>query len=285
VRVCGGGGSVYMRVCVCACVCVVVGGWVGGCAGAGAGACMCVSSLTCGGGPGRSASAASASPAAPPHPVPCRQPRAFHSNPPRPPPHTHTHPPGPLLPRIREHPRGRQLRAAAGCGGVERRGAVTCRIYDVTSKRRRHLVHHLQPRRPTRRAARRIVSRSRAHAWQVGAPATWPPPPPQKASHTRRRCAGQASQRAPRTLRSPSPPARSPICLRPPQPPSHVPCSRHRFAPPLLPPYNCGRCSRTFRRRLCSRTRMHGCGRGPGRIAATDDGDSPDGDCACTCAS
>ena len=147
-----------------------------------------------------------------------------------------------------------------------KRGAVTCRIYDVTSKRRRHLVHHLQPRRPTRRAARRIVSRSRAHAWQVGAPATWPPPPPQKASHTRRRCAGQASQRGPRTLRSPSPPARSPICLRPPQPPSHVPCSRHRFAPPLLPPYNCGRRSRTFRRRLCSRTRMHGCGRGPGRI-------------------
>ena len=192
-------------------------------------------------------------------------------------------------------------RAGGGCGGEagteergskeeqtkerRKRGAVTCRIYDVTSKRRRHLVHHLQPRRPTRRAARRIVSRSRAHAWQVGAPATWPPPPPQKASHTRRRCAGQASQRGPRTLRSPSPPARSPICLRPPQPPSHVPCSRHRFAPPLLPPYNCGRCSRTFRRRLCSRTRMHGCGRGPGRIAATDDGDSPDGDCACTCAS
>ena len=121
------------------------------------------------------------------------------------------------------------------------------------------------PPHPTRRVPYRVtLTRARL-------PATWPPPPPQKTSHTRRRCAGPASQRAPRTLRSPSPPARSPICMRPPQPPSRVPCSRHRFAPPLLPPYSCGRHSRTFRRRLCGRTRMircsiHGFGRGPGRI-------------------
>lgn len=210
--------------------------------------------------------------------------------PPSPPPPAPTHaPPSVPTPASRREARV----SAAGGGGWRRKagGGSAAQCGHLQGRglcARRHVVHNLQPRppHPTRRPPS-YVRRARARHWaRVMA---WRPSPPQK---------------IPGTFHSPPQPRRSRPCrptlgeaggpARPPPDPPH-PCSPRSTPAPTFVAW----ATPVGGRRASSMSmRIAACARAPSAVAQDsqdptqyprlrplDDGYSPDGDCACTCAS